>query len=82
MAQNLHESESIVIRRDLCWLTDPLPPEVYNKTHNSFTAEWQPVRFCGISPTAVVDTVTYTLEVAEGMEYAGGINIYEPAEKT
>ena len=49
---NLHrhgDGGLAVIRRDLAWLTDPLPPEVVDKSHNSFTAHWLPIKFCGIS---------------------------------
>ncbi len=49
--------------------SDPLPPEVTDRTHNSFFVSWLPAKFCGIVPPQSLDTVTYTLEVAEGVEY-------------
>ncbi len=49
--------------------TDPLPPEIVDRTHNSFHVSWSPAKFCGIVPPHSIDSVSYTLEIAEGVEW-------------
>lgn len=46
-----------------------MPPNVDDRTHNSLTLSWTNAKFCGIVPPQFLDSVTYTLEVAEGVEW-------------
>jgi hypothetical protein len=48
---------------------DPLPPVIENVSSFSFSAKWDPVRFCGISYSDMVNSLTYSLEVAEGVDW-------------
>eukprot|EP01031_Cornospumella_fuschlensis_P044253 gene44253-54115_t len=62
-----------IIRRDLCWLTDPLPPVLEHSTDNTLTISWDAVRFCGIDFPNVLESVTYSIEAAEGVDWKEGI---------
>lgn len=60
-------------RFEFCWLTDPVPPNVLNVSATTLVFGWDKVHFCGSSTTKVPDTVLYTLEVAEGVEWKPGV---------
>ena len=62
----------MVVRRDICWLTDPLPPQAAVKPDNSIFFSWPTVNFCGVSPTIVKGSIQYTLEIAEGIDFRPG----------
>jgi len=62
----------MVVRRDICWLTDPLPPQAAVKPDNTIFFSWPTVNFCGVSPTIVKGSIQYTLEIAEGIDFRPG----------
>mmetsp|Transcript_16449 Transcript_16449/g.17790 ORF Transcript_16449/g.17790 Transcript_16449/m.17790 type:complete len:635 (+) Transcript_16449:54-1958(+) len=63
------EQPEALIRRDLCWLTDPLSPILETTTATSLLINWNPVRFCGIGQTEMLNSVTYSIEIAEGVDW-------------
>jgi len=60
------------IFRELCWLTDPLPPTVSETSSTSITANWNTVKFCGVNSPTSIDSVIYTLEICEGVDFKEG----------
>lgn len=68
----LNADELMVVRRDICWLTDPLPPQAAVKPDSSIFFSWPTVNFCGVSPTIVKGSIQYTLEIAEGIDFRPG----------
>ena len=48
---------------------DPIPPNIDDRSHNSLSLSWASAKFCGIVPPTFLDSVTYTLEIAEGVEW-------------
>jgi hypothetical protein len=45
---------------------------VQARSHNTLSASWPFVSFCGIAPPAYIDSVQYILEIAQGVEYRPG----------
>ena len=43
-----------------------------SRSHNTISASWPFVSFCGITPPAYIDSVQYVLEIAQGVEYKPG----------
>lgn len=62
-----------VIRRELCWLTDPLGPRLKQGFSEALHVEWNHVKFCGIKAPGLVNSVTYMIEIAEGVEWKDGV---------
>lgn len=58
-----------IIRRDLCWLTDPAPPKLIERNADGMHLRWPKVRFCGVTPPHSTDTVLYSIEISEGVEW-------------
>jgi len=52
--------------------TDPAPPEISARSHNTVSVTWPFVCFCGINPPALIDSVQYILEISEGVDYKPG----------
>lgn len=50
-------------------MVDPLPPSMIQASATSIQLYWNPVKFCGISAPAMLDSVHYTIEVCEGVEW-------------
>eukprot|EP01038_Epipyxis_sp_PR26KG_P009077 gene9077-12242_t len=65
----------IILRKELCWLTDPVPPQVSQITHNSFLVSWTPIHFCGIDTPLddILNTIYYSVEISEGGDYKEGV---------
>jgi hypothetical protein len=59
----------IIIFRVLPHFLDPVSPTVTNTTSSSFHVQWEPVRFCGISRPEMINSITFTLEVSEGVDW-------------
>jgi hypothetical protein len=53
-------------------LTDPLPPQLIQSFPFSVHITWDPVRFCGIDPPSILDSISYSIELAEGVEWKDG----------
>mmetsp|Transcript_30988 Transcript_30988/g.44521 ORF Transcript_30988/g.44521 Transcript_30988/m.44521 type:complete len:675 (+) Transcript_30988:854-2878(+) len=58
--------------RELCWLSDPIAPEVSLSGNNSFCVSWEPAQFCGFKPYSVLDSIVYTIEIKEGVPWKEG----------
>lgn len=63
-----------IIRKEFCWLTDPCPPEMISRQHDTMVLQWEPVSYCGIDPGSFDSPLQYILEMCEGQEYRPGTN--------
>eukprot|EP01035_Chromulina_nebulosa_P002115 gene2115-2846_t len=72
-AAPLPRNEAIVsYQRDLCWLSEPLPPKIDEIDQGSFLISWPPAKFCGFKPYSVTDSLIYTIEIKEGVSWKEG----------
>lgn len=60
-------------RKEFCWLTDPLPPILENRTDTSISISIRPVDFCGVDVSVVEDEVEYVLEGCQGRPWTPGL---------
>lgn len=53
--------------------TDPLPPRLDQPLPHGFNISWDPVKFCGVNAPSMLESVNYTIEIAEGVEWKEGM---------
>lgn len=49
-----------------------MPPQLLNNFPFSVHITWDPVRFCGVDPPSILDSISYSIELAEGVEWKDG----------
>jgi len=52
---------------------DPVPPTLQQPLSYGLTLAWDAVKFCGVNAPAMLESVTYTIEIAEGVEWRDDI---------
>lgn len=50
-----------------------MPPQLESASDRSLTVVWQAVTFCGINSPQILESVSYSLEIAEGVEWKDGM---------
>lgn len=65
--------ESLSARREICWLTDPLPPALVKRSATSVYLNWLDPVFCGMKSMQFSGQLLYTLQAAEGVEWKPGV---------
>jgi hypothetical protein len=48
---------------------DPLPPVLQTSTSSTFYLKWEPIRFCGVSRPDIINSITFSIEVSEGVDW-------------
>lgn len=46
-----------------------MKPFIINQTADSISIGWNPIRFCGVESPNMLNSITYTIEIAEGVEF-------------
>jgi hypothetical protein len=74
--ESLVQSERLtrhaMVRKEFCWMTQPNAPRVRAREGKTITLEWDPVHCCGVDPSLVLPSITYSLEVNVGHAWTPG----------
>jgi len=68
-------SRDNMIRKEFCWLTQPDKPRMVNRAgRKSMCVVWDEVKCCGLDVSMVAPALNYSIEVAQGHDWKGGVN--------
>ena len=74
-------SRHAMVRKEFCWMTEPLAPRLEARDGKSITMVWDPVQCCGVDQSLVSGNITYCLEVNQGHQWVPG-GVHQFAEGT